>query len=76
MNGGRVEHTCADCGEMFTGNHHVSHGDRFCRDCHPLEPGHGKPVGKSVAPQSIEEYNKNRGTLVHVGDLMKGGEVR
>lgn len=69
----RPVYRCGGCGADVTGNHRVKDGEAFCTDCEPLSVGRGLPDPDFEPPQSIEEYDRRRGVLLDVGDLLADG---
>jgi len=72
----RREHTCAGCGDTFTGNHRVKGGEPYCPGCEPLEVGRGLPDPDFEPATTVEEYEARKATVIPVGALMEGGDPR
>ena len=72
---GKEGSTCADCGEPITGNAAVRGGERFCFDCEP--PLHVCAAGSDVGePQTVEEYEARKRTMIDVSALLEEGDPR
>lgn len=67
---------CDRCGETITGNHAVRGGEPFCFECEePLVPSAAEDHA-DTDPETVAEYEASKHAVVHVSQLMDGGQVR